>query len=256
MGKVYLPKRWIWHQVYISQFSIHSSDTCTFVDISSHSIDSEMTRSTTTLGILQKNILQTRVLSNSNTPPPIIEIDQLSINWHSWTKPIIDVNCSDINIHVILGSTFDDSTSSTRTQGLHGAPLNFPFILLGNSSIPEILQAIPQPPLKEGLYPRMGIVNISQVSINVYGYPAKVLTDYDVGTTKKMDSIWKEDSNNSKTLTYLWSVSVPDDVFIPLLYATQGKIIYMSKHVKLFISMANFSLGGLVMYFRCWSYGH
>jgi hypothetical protein len=205
MGRVYLPKRWLWHHVYITKFSIHSSsDTCLFIDMSQEWRDLEMTSPT---GVL-RNTLQTKVLSSSNTPPPpIIEIDQLSIHWHSWKYPVIDVNASNVMVHVIVGSALDDHTTSTRVQGLHG-PLNLPFILLGNSTIPEVLQAIPQPPVKEGLYPRMGVVNITNVTVETMGN-IRIETQ----------------PHTSKVLTQLWSINIPDEVFIPLLYATLGKTL-------------------------------
>jgi hypothetical protein len=160
------------------------------------------------------------VLSTKTPPPPIIEINRLSFDWHSWSRPVVDFNASGVVIHLVVGSTVD-TASSGPVQGLHGQ-LNFPSISLGNSTIPEILQAIPPPPTREGLYPRMGIVNITNVNITVYGYPSVNSHMINRDTIESEEDI----EMNSSPLTRMWSIHIPDEVFVPLLYATQGKLVF------------------------------
>ena len=219
MEKVYLPKHWWWHQVVIiNNFSIHSSKTCNFVDVPQNLVDSEISSS---LGLSLRNTLRTQVQSiSSQFPPPVIEIGHLEINWHSWTHPVIDIHARNVVIHVVAGST----ANHHAVQGVHGQ-FNLPSISLGNSTIAEVIQAIPPPPTKEGFYPRMGIVNFTNVNVNITVYALSMrVANSQYAVNELGDIIEQETKSHPSKISRLWSINIPDDVFIPLLYDTQGRL--------------------------------
>jgi hypothetical protein len=94
--------------------------------------------------------------------------------------------------------------------------------LIGDMTIREALMMLPRPPDVEGLYPRIGIVNITNVTLCVYESSSS-------GSVDDVDDI--SSSGRSLSLKLLLKFSVPDSVFVPVTNMTLGErsliIIFM-----------------------------
>lgn len=185
--------------------SVHSSEECEF----SPSRNKAKKRLVDTFKDEPMNVLQTVVMDVENDyhknyfstmldPQPAVEVKDLNLNWHSMFRPVVDVNASGVVAHFVVGY------SSAKFY-------NMPFVWLGNSTLEEVINLVPSPPTQEGLYPRMGIVNITHVTIMIH----------DLINNSGKDA---EDDKLSPTSVIL----IPDELFLPLLQVTIGKCITLT----------------------------
>ena len=80
--------------------------------------------------------------------------------------------------------------------------------LIGDMTIREALMMLPRPPDEEGLYPRIGIVIITNATLCVY----------------------ESSSSSSLSLKLLLKFRIPDDVFVPVTNMTLGERIPDNHH--------------------------
>ena len=141
--------------------------------------------------------------------PPTIEVDTMEISFESWTRPIISAQLHGITINILV----------QKGRGLPLAALqkmktprdieklaNGSAVLFGAMPIQEVIQLIPKPPDLEGLYPRIGLVNVTNVILNVY-------------ENKKTNS-----SSSISSLNLVLKMRVPDKFFLPITNLTLGEI--------------------------------
>ena len=147
-------------------------------------------------------------------PPPAVQVQSTSLRWDSPSQPIIHANLSGIIFNIRIGSALTpiDFKGMPFWEDLDLTTLEvpMPMIWVGNWTLDDIGMMIPDPPEEEGLYPRIGIVNITNVTISVHHQPNA-----------------DKDSVNMDSLS-LAEIPIPDQVFLPLLQLTIGKIFYVN----------------------------
>ena len=127
----------------------------------------------------------------TNERVPAAEISSLILNWHDFGKPIVDVNVSGVFIHLRF---------QTERKEEAGFKTPLPTCRIGNFSISEVIDLIPSPPDTEGLYPRLGVSRVSNVTILSH-----IQNDEEEGEGGEMTSMLK----------------IPNETFVPLYDLTQ-----------------------------------
>lgn len=193
MEEMYLNQVIWWNQFQIANLTIHSIGDCDFI----HSSDTYEHFNPFLWFRGYKNKVE--VLHSSSPkiipkyqcgeikPPPAVRIKDLSVDIHSIFEPVIDVNASGIVINIVSDKDVIPITPKITVP--------FTVIKVGDWTLNEIFDLIPPPPEKEGLYPRLGIVNITDV---------RILS----GSTKD-------------GFTALNETTVPDEFFFPLYELTK-----------------------------------
>jgi len=116
---------------------------------------------------------------------PAMEILDLDLNWNDISKPVFDINVSNITLNLVL---------KTEPLPLANMEVPMPSIRLGGWTIKEILDMIPPPPEEYGLYPRLGVFNIRNVTI------------LSRGRDEDNDTIHVEEDG----------LDIPNEMFVPL----------------------------------------
>lgn len=109
-----------------------------------------------------------------------LHIESADFLFQSWRYPVVSAHLNQISINIIIQkdeNRFDDK------------------LLVGDMKIPELLKILPKPPELEGLYPRIGVVNITNVTMNVYE---------------------GRGSSGSSSLNLLMKVTLPNQLFSPV----------------------------------------
>ena len=169
--------------------------------------------------------------------PPSIEIKRTIFSLRNpWARPIISVQVSGITINIIVRRTI--TTSRCRGEFFPPRSMNNKRVIdeqgcsstfsIGDMTIREALMMLPRPPDVEGLYPRIGIVNITNVTLCVYESCSSSSVD-------DVDDI--SSSGRSLSLKLLLKFSVPDSLFVPVTNMTLGErlliiIIYVASLSK------------------------
>jgi len=185
--------------------SIHSNEDCHFsfpTDkigkkglVSILFDDDEPTNVLPTAVVDRKDSYGNAYFSPDLDPQPALEIAYLESNWHSVFEPVVDVNVSGVVAHFVVGY---------GRVPIHSAiSIPMPMVWIGNSTLEEVMDMMPTTPTEEGLYPRLGIVNITNVTILVHD----LINDSknDVGR------------NRSPPIS---EIVIPDELFLPLLQVT------------------------------------
>jgi hypothetical protein len=118
---------------------------------------------------------------------PAMEIKELAMNWHDISRPLFDINLSNVTVNLVF---------QTEPWPLARLEVPVPFMRVGGWSIKEILDMIPPPPDQEGTYPRLGVFNISDVTFLSHGR--------------------YEDSEGDDH-----KITIPNEVFLPLYLLTK-----------------------------------
>lgn len=106
-------------------------------------------------------------------------IESASFSFQSWRYPVVSAHLNQITMNIIIQkdeNRFDDK------------------LLVGDMKIPELFRILPKPPELEGLYPRIGVVNITNVTLNVY----------------------EGRGSSESSLNLLVKVALPDKLFSPV----------------------------------------
>lgn len=161
---------------------------------------------------------------HNNFLPPALEVDDLEISFRSWSSPVISANIRGIKVNVVMqprASPINFPFQISGNSGDHNrnefCPIDElsiekrtgPPVLIGDMTILEALRILPEPPKKEGLYPRIGVLNVTNASISVY------FTDG--------DSSLRNGINSTSALSLLAKIQVPEKIFSPILNVTEGK---------------------------------
>eukprot|EP00574_Skeletonema_japonicum_P006212 CAMPEP_0201722910 /NCGR_PEP_ID=MMETSP0593-20130828/7114_1 /ASSEMBLY_ACC=CAM_ASM_000672 /TAXON_ID=267983 /ORGANISM="Skeletonema japonicum, Strain CCMP2506" /LENGTH=571 /DNA_ID=CAMNT_0048213921 /DNA_START=41 /DNA_END=1756 /DNA_ORIENTATION=+ len=109
-----------------------------------------------------------------------LHIESADFSFQSWRYPVVSAHLNQISINVIIQK--DENRLDDK-------------LLVGDMKIPELLKILPKPPELEGVYPRIGVVNITNVTLNVYE---------------------GRGSGDSSSLNMLMKVTLPDQLFSPI----------------------------------------
>jgi hypothetical protein len=130
--------------------------------------------------------------------PPAIFVNSIDVNFQSWTKPVIAVNGDGIKFNFVLQKgrrPIYEHNDNTFRQ-IEDNRLSF---LIGDMTIQEAIGMLPSPPEQEGLYPKIGLINMTNLSINVL------------------------DNSSKKQSHILTKLNVPDAFFAPLVNLTSSE---------------------------------
>ncbi|KAL3827000.1 hypothetical protein ACHAXA_000064, partial [Cyclostephanos tholiformis] len=138
--------------------------------------------------------------TRSSYLPPSISIETMHISIRSlWSRPIVSAHIiSGITMSIVLrrGELFPLVNRHGIIDGMS--------LLIGDMTLREFVDILPRPPEMEGTYPRIGNVNITNVTLCVYEYD---------GTGEKDDNI---DNKRGTSLKLLFKIEVPDEFFVPI----------------------------------------
>lgn len=138
--------------------------------------------------------------------PPSMEIETLDISIQSiWMRPVISAQLHGIVINFIVqsGEFVLPLTRSLNHDHGNKASNNTAF-LVGDMTLHEVLEILPKPPKVEGLYPRIGLVNITNVTLCLY------------------ENKYNHNAGAS-SLKVLMKIRVPNKFFLPISNLTHGK---------------------------------
>ena len=128
--------------------------------------------------------------------PPTLEINVVDVSFQSWRRPVIAVQMHGITVNVVVQKGGLPPTPPMTPSDLRRAA-NGSALLLGAMPLSEALHLLPQPPEEEGLYPRIGFLNITDVMLRVY-------------------------ENKGRSLRPALAARVPDGVFAPVAELTRA----------------------------------
>jgi len=193
MDNVYLS--YDWKRIHMKNISIHSNDQCDFYPI----INPDATiRNTVMFFHSYKeygdiDILRTVVVDkrdnrmlNHFSHPPLVQINEMAISVDDFFKPIISTNISGIVLNIVFGPNIVQMNGG----GMGNLEVPVPmFIWVGGFTLNELFDLIPPPPEEVGLYPRLGITNVTDAKIIIH------------------------DKDDNGSMAY---IHIPDEYFLPL----------------------------------------
>lgn len=165
MDELYLNPFHFWDKYQFNNFSIHADEDCYFhiqnVEIYKylsphHYLFYDIDTKVNVLGPLSTNIIP-KDKTSRRVFLPALQIKDLSIDAHSVFKPVISINASDVVINILADNEVIPITSKVRV------PLTI--VRVGGWTLDEFFSMIPPPPTEEGLYPRLGALNLTNVRI-------------------------------------------------------------------------------------------
>lgn len=96
---------------------------------------------------------------DEQNPPYALEIADVSFNWHKLSRPIFDVTATSISVHLVFGK---EGLPVPLTSSFE---IPVPSMRIGNWTVDEVIAMLLPPPEEEGLYPRLGVVSVTNVTI-------------------------------------------------------------------------------------------
>jgi hypothetical protein len=137
--------------------------------------------------------------------PPSLEIETADISVRSaWSGPVVSAMLRGITVNVVVRR---GEFPPVNNRGIDGTSL-----LFGDMTVREALDMLPRPPEAEGTYPRIGIVNITDVTLRVYENNGG--DDNDIG--------------GRPSLKLLLKMTVPDEFFAVITNMTLGEFMKFS----------------------------
>eukprot|EP00553_Chaetoceros_curvisetus_P010671 CAMPEP_0204618982 /NCGR_PEP_ID=MMETSP0717-20131115/5472_1 /ASSEMBLY_ACC=CAM_ASM_000666 /TAXON_ID=230516 /ORGANISM="Chaetoceros curvisetus" /LENGTH=352 /DNA_ID=CAMNT_0051632853 /DNA_START=473 /DNA_END=1531 /DNA_ORIENTATION=+ len=130
-------------------------------------------------------------VTSSISPPSAVEIAELTLEIGSIQKPIVNINATNITVNVVF--------SADKLMIGSNLEVSIPSIKLGDWTVDELISMIPDPPETVGLYPRLGIVNLTDVTV--------IIND-------ERDDGRKQDAT-------VKIFDLPNELFLPLMLLTQ-----------------------------------
>jgi hypothetical protein len=142
--------------------------------------------------------------------PPSLEIESLELDFKSWSKPVVSLDVRGVAVNVVIQKgrlvplplikkVESDSPGGAAFQTKDNNGFS---IMIGDMTIQEAVDRLPKPPEKEGMYPMIGLLNVSNVTVTV---------------TERGS---KEDQS---TLNQVMRLEVPDALFAPVVNLTSGE---------------------------------
>lgn len=147
--------------------------------------------------------------------PPAMEIETFDVSFQSWIQPVVSVHAENIALNFVIQKGIlslplpfpkkdidtSDSNADSQTDGNGGFSLS-----IGDMTIQEAIELLPKPPEREGIYPMIGVVNVSNVTVYLW----------EIGSNK---------GQKQKTLHLLMKLKIPDEFFIPVVDLTSGECV-------------------------------
>jgi len=166
--------------------------------------------------------------------PSAIEISDLSLEWGTVHKPVVNINATNITINVVYGKEkmnidsfgfdfdFGRSRPGDNNSGVGGGnkiefPVETPYLKIGDWSLHELVAMLPDPPETEGLYPRLGTVNITDVTIIIHDYSSSSFSRDQANGNAKVEGSYFDTTHPTNVY------NLPNELFLPLLlYTTEA----------------------------------
>ena len=137
--------------------------------------------------------------------PPSLEIETVDITVRSaWSRPVVSAMLRGITVIVVVRK---GEFPLVNRRGIDGTSL-----LFGDMTVREALEVLPRPPEAEGTYPRIGIVNITDVTLCVY----------------ENNGGDHNDNGGRPSLKLLLKMTVPDELFLVITDMTLGEVTRLS----------------------------
>lgn len=133
--------------------------------------------------------------------PPALYIQAMDVSFQSWSEPVVSLRVNGVRVNIVVqkGKLAMPSLPILHSNN-HDTAEDMLSLLLGDMTIREAISMLPKPPEKEGLYPMIGLINVSNVSVNVI----------------------EQNSKSGEKLSRLNQLNIPDGLFAPLLNLTSG----------------------------------
>jgi hypothetical protein len=133
--------------------------------------------------------------------PPSLVIETVDISVRSaWSRPVVSAMLRGITVSVVVRK---GEFPLVNHRGIDGTSL-----LFGDMTVREALEVLPRPPEAEGTYPRIGIVNITDVTLCVY----------------ENNGGDHNDIGGRPSLKMLLKMKVPDEFFLVITDMTLGEV--------------------------------
>lgn len=231
-NEIHLPFPWyLRNSFHIRGLTFHSLlDNVTFVERPKKETSTQHPWLTIGKSIIVGKDVVVNTVDNTKpiNSPPSLEIDSVDVAFQSWSRPVVSVQLHGITINIVIQKggnkiplpprkRYDKRLfySSGPREGFYmpftadntGSDKKYSVIntiLIGDMTIPQVLQLLPKPPEFEGIYPMIGVVNITNVTLCVY---------------EKKDSTGDTaagSSSPSSSLNLMLKMKVPDKFFLPI----------------------------------------
>ena len=181
-GEIVIPWNWYYRtSIEVKNLSLRSLDEVKFVEDDRGVARVEAVSANGLLGAL----------------PPAINVETFHLSWSSWEFPIISAHFHGVSVSVVLQDglsfpfTFPDDNKKQRVED--------EIALVGDMTFWDFIRLLPKPPDREGLYPRIGTVKITDVTLAIY----------------------QRKTHPNRSLDLLLEINVPDKVFAPVLNLTE-----------------------------------
>ena len=142
------------------------------------------------------------IANQSAQLPPAVYIESMAIHFQSWMKPIVSVDAKGIEVNVVVqkgGLTIPKPIQNVNRDDDEHPGLS---LQIGDMAIQEAMRYMPKPPEEEGIFPMIGLINITNLSLNAIEFKGK---------------------RAQNTLHTLANLYIPDEIFQPLANLTTGK---------------------------------
>ncbi|EJK72999.1 hypothetical protein THAOC_05409 [Thalassiosira oceanica] len=136
--------------------------------------------------------------------PPAINVGTFLLSWSSWEFPVVSAHLHGVSASVVLQDglsfpfPFPDDNKKQRIED--------EIALVGDMPVWDFIRLLPKPPNREGLYPRIGTINITNASLAIY----QRKTQANQSLNQSLD-----------LLDLLLEINVPDKIFSPVLNLTE-----------------------------------
>ncbi|KAL3784974.1 hypothetical protein HJC23_011175 [Cyclotella cryptica] len=214
---IWIPWNWYYScRLQLKRLSIRSAMSNTNRDQSPHFVREHGFFPSLSRGVFESsnnvhaNNLHSKSMDHSQTElPPSIEIESFDVSFQSWTRPVVSIHAKDIAFNVVI------------QNGILPLPLSFPkkdidivasnadsqtdesggfSLLFGDMTLQEAVELLPKPPEREGIYPMIGAVNVSNVTLY----------------------LWERSCNKGQqqSLHLVTKLKIPDEFFMPVVDLT------------------------------------
>ena len=162
----------------------------------------------------------------ANHLPPMLEIQEVDISFQSWIRPVISAHLHGVTVNVVIqkgdlpiplpfSATAPARLGHVEKECHLEESAGIAALLIGDMAVHEVLQLLPKPPEVEGLFPRIGVVNITNLTLALYYMQGPL--------SAKSTRSENERMNHGPTLNLLMTVKVPDEFFFPVVNVTLGE---------------------------------
>lgn len=188
-GEITIPWNWYYRtSIWVKDLALRSLDEVKFVEDDRGVTRVEAVSANDLLGAL----------------PPAINVGTFLLSWSSWEFPVVSAHLHGVSASVVLQDglsfpfPFPDDNKKQRIED--------EIALVGDMPVWDFIRLLPKPPNREGLYPRIGTINITNASLAIY----QRKTQANQSLNQSLD-----------LLDLLLEINVPDKIFSPVLNLTE-----------------------------------